>query len=69
MQFSEIIALPLHGRSATRLHGVLATFADREIARVFGVFNFSVIPDDVALPSEDMLHTTICTYNCNAIIS
>ena len=29
MQFSEIIALPLRGRIATRLHGAMARFADR----------------------------------------
>ena len=30
-------------KNATRLHGVLAKFADRKIARIFRLFNFSAI--------------------------
>ena len=65
-------SLNCHGEEkiATRLHGVLARFADSNIARILRVFSFSIIfLEDVALPAQDVLHKEICTCDGNAIVS
>ena len=62
MQFSEIIALPSHGKIATRLHGAMARFADRYITRILRVCN-------ILATFQGMLHVQFFPRDGNAVIS
>ena len=54
-----------------RLHSALAKSADGKICQnIQGFKNFSAIfSEEVALPTQSMLHKEICTCNRTAIIS
>ena len=60
---------------ATPVHGAMAKFADRKIARILfpGYYYksfqyFCNSSEDVALPAQDMLHTEIFACDGDAII-
>ena len=64
--FQKLLRYHHAEKIATWLRDVLAKLADRNIARIFRVFNFTEV---VALPVQGTLHTEILMCDGNTIIS